>query len=344
MERTNDKKEEQIRSNAENVSQEPAGTQTLMPPAFNLIRNAPVQAKPDPQKKEEQGKSAHDSDLSYDTGDPLQLKTKNVTLPEKLGPAQNGPLAVKGEGDKHAFSPNDINQGSIGDCYFLAALAGVANTNPNLLKNAITQNGDGTFTVRLYTTEKKSFLWWKWKKFTPNYIKLYPTFPVSVDGKDSANANADSNPPHAQGGDKDSKGRTELWVRIIEKAYALLMGSYKAIGNGGFSAEALEVLTGKPYTEKVLGDDFKDKIIEMVKNGEPTAVGTSKDTWKKMSKEDKKWAKERSIVGGHAYTVMKADKSKITVRNPWGEAARQAVVEISWDRFKRLFNQYSDKD
>jgi hypothetical protein len=304
-----------------------------------------VQTKANPDKKDqENGESTGIS--QYAGGERLvtQMKTKKVTLPEKLGPTQKGEIAVKGKGDKHAFSPNDINQGSIGDCYFLAALAGVAKTNPNLLKNAITQNGDGTFTVRLYTTEKKSFLMWKWKKFTPNYIKLYPTFPVSVDGTDTANANAEANPPHAQGGDKDSKGRAELWVRIIEKAYALLMGSYKAIGNGGFSAEALEVLTGKAYTEKVLGTEYKDRIIEMVENGQPTAVGTSKDTWKKMSKADKKWAKERSIVGGHAYTVMAANDSKITVRNPWGEAARMTEVTMTWDRFKRLFNQFSDKD
>ena len=273
-----------------------------------------------------------------------QFETKLVTLPEKLGPKQEGPIAAKGKGDSNAFSPNDINQGSIGDCYFLASLAAIAHTNPGILRKAINQNSDGTFTVKLYIDKESRFLFWKTKKLVPVDVKLYPTFPVSVDGSDAANPDASANPAHAHGGDTDEKGRTELWVRLIEKAYALINGSYKAIGNGGFAADALETLTGERYTEKVLDDDSKERIVEMVKEGIPVTVSTNKDKFKSLSKADKKFADENSIVGGHAYTVLAADNSTIKIRNPWGSGARNATPEITWAQFKTYFNQFSDKD
>ena len=169
MEKSYDKQKERYKNNASDLEQGAKGSQTLQPPAFSLAMNAPIQAKKDEKSKsgvkgENRVDHQIDKQMASGGGDVTQLKTKKVTLPEKLGPKQSGPIAVKGKGDKHAFSPNDINQGSIGDCYFLAALAGVAKTNPGLLRKAITQNSDGTFTVRLYTTENKKFLWWKWKK------------------------------------------------------------------------------------------------------------------------------------------------------------------------------------
>ncbi len=273
--------------------------------------------------------------------DTAQLK--DVSLPEKLGPAQSGPIAHKGAGDKDAFSPNDVNQGSIGDCYFLASLMAVANTNPDLLRKAIVDNKNGTFNVKLYKVSEESFLFfWKKKVFTPTIITLYPTFPVAVDGKDAANPDADANPAHAHGGDQDDKGKTELWVRLIEKAYALLMGSYSKIGKGGFGADALEALTGTAYKEEVNTKDTKSRIIEMVKEGVPIEVGT-KPKLTGLSTDTAKFAKENSLVGGHAYAVMSADDSGIKVRNPWGTGARNAEPVLTWAQYYEIFNQFSNK-
>jgi hypothetical protein len=269
---------------------------------------------------------------------------KDATLPEKLGTPQSGPIAQKGGGDANAFSPNDVNQGSIGDCYFLASLVALANANPNAIKNAIKDNKNGTFTVKLYTvTEEKRFLFGKKKVFTPTDVVLYPTFPISVDGNDAANPDAAANPAHAHGGDQDAKGNTELWVRLVEKAYALMMGSYKTIGNGGFGADALEVLTGKPYKEEVLDGSYKKRIISMYKEKIPVEVATHKDTIAALSGDLKTFARDNSIVGGHSYAVMFADDSKIRVRNPWGSGARNAEPEMTWAQFGALFNQYSNQ-
>ena len=50
----------------------------------------------------------------------------------------------------HDPSPSDIKQGYIGDCYMVAVLANIARTDPDKIKEAIRDNGDGTVTVRLF--------------------------------------------------------------------------------------------------------------------------------------------------------------------------------------------------
>ncbi len=273
----------------------------------------------------------------------------NVTLPETLGPAQSGEIAVKGEGDAHAFSPNDVRQGSIGDCYFLASLMAVAHTNPGLLQKAITKNDDGTYTVKLYKVEQTGMLFWKGKKFIPQEIKLYPTFPTEADGTDTANPDANSVPAHAWTASTDE---SELWVRLIEKAYALIVGSYSEIGNGGLGADALEALTGEGYSHKVFGGHkkTKKKIIEMV--GENTPVVVDSINIDDASDEATTFADENSIVQPHAYAVISANETGITVRNPHGQrntaegitGARNVQPTLTWDVFFELFSQYSDKD
>jgi hypothetical protein len=319
----------------------------IAPPSFRIeSNNWSVQKKEsEPAARTNSNQTTSTAYQSAVSADTLQRasKTEYKSLPETLGPTEKGEIAVKGEGDANAFSPSDINQGSIGDCYFLAALAGIAHTNPNLLKNAISKNGDGTYTVKLYKKEITKFLFWERNTFTSVDIKIYPTFPKAADAVDTANPSAASNPAHAHGGDKDSDGNTELWVRLVEKAYALMRDSYKIIGSGGLGAEALEALTGKEHEERVLDDGYKARIIKAVKNNIATEVGTTKSKIGKASKEFQKFALENDIVGGHAYTVMAADKDKIQVRNPWGTGASNTTPEMTWDQFDALFNQYSNK-
>jgi len=109
------------------------------------------------------------------------------------------PLYPNGEPDI-----TDIRQGDFGDCWLLAALGSTALTDPQKIKDLITDNGDGTYTVHFEDGD-----------ITVSDDKLLD-----------------------QGADQGK------WVAIVETAYAEHEGgSYDEI-NGGDSNEAYEDLFG----------------------------------------------------------------------------------------------------
>lgn len=119
--------------------------------------------------------------------------------------------------------PDDVNQGAIGDCYLVAALAAIAARNPDAIYKMIKDNGDGTVTVRLYEPSPTGL--------TAKYISIAKS--VISDEQKSSGA---------------------LWVPLIEKAYTTVgvgidgkavSKSYVRIGDGGQADEAFQVLTGR---------------------------------------------------------------------------------------------------
>ena len=77
-----------------------------------------------------------------------------------------------GEIDIH---PNDIDQDGLGDCYLLASMATIADQNPELIRNAIKDNGDGTYTVTLY--KKQGGFLGIGGEYKPVEITVTPEFP-----------------------------------------------------------------------------------------------------------------------------------------------------------------------
>ncbi len=123
-------------------------------------------------------------------------------------------------------SMNDINQGYLGDCYFLSSLAEVACKNPSVISSMIVSNGNNTYGVRFY------------ENGTPEYITV--------------------NTSLADGGTVFDSGK-DIWASLMEKAYAQLQAggvvtggggnpgnSWSIIGNGGYAECALEEITGSP--------------------------------------------------------------------------------------------------
>lgn len=237
-------------------------------------------------------------------------------------------LFVKGAIDENKIDPNDVQQGQLGDCYFLAAIAAVARANPKALEKLIKDNKDGTYDVTLYV--HKHFLTWK---RTPTVITVKPEFPKKADGT----------PAYAKTGDK------ELWVMLLEKAYAQHEGSYKGI-HGGYTEKAMGVLTGEngtsykisKYTEKQILEEFAAAI----KNKQPI-VADSKKIGKK-NKEKSKLAKGLNIIGGHSYPVKGVSGNNISLQNPWtnvntGNASDNYDITLSVSDFKKYFNDFNIK-
>lgn len=133
---------------------------------------------------------------------------------EFLAPGAS-PVIFDGE-----IEPNDIKQGQLGDCWLLCAFAAVAEF-PELVKALFpegynTPSEAGVYKVRI----NKNGLW--------EEIFLDDFFPC-----------------FAEGGPIYSRAHEhELWVLILEKAFAKLNGSYASI-RSGWPFEALIDLTGK---------------------------------------------------------------------------------------------------
>lgn len=124
----------------------------------------------------------------------------------------------------------DIEQGALGDCWFLSALSVLAE-RPALLEDVLltkTVNAAGVYMLRLCVNGH-------WR-----VVIVDDHFPVNKYG-DFAYSRA--------------KG-SQLWVPLLEKAYAKLFGSYAAIASGQLD-EAFRDLTGAP-TERLdlMGKSF----------------------------------------------------------------------------------------
>jgi Calpain family cysteine protease len=184
---------------------------------------------------------------------------------------------------------NDINQGYVGDCYFLSTLSAIAKVDPTRIRQAFSTNTDGTYTVDLISGGKM------------HAVKVDTELPVWPDGQLA----------YAGLG-----GGNCLWVALMEKAWTEVrtnVASYASI-DGGWMTEAFAALgvknatnffTNNPTTLlTVLAADLKAKqAVTIGINNVPSGA---------------------PLIGDHAYEVNAVNFDKtgkaisVTLRNPWG--------------------------
>jgi hypothetical protein len=193
---------------------------------------------------------------------------------------------------------DDIIQGGLGDCYFLSAVAALCKY-PKLVE-------------KLFYFKEKSLehcygCYYKvsgvWQLvLVDDYIPCYGKY-----GKNPAFTSSNGN---------------ELWVMLLEKAWAKLNGNYaKAIG--GEPHEVFDVITNA-WSEKIKLESSKSdtiwkSMLNAEKNGFIMTAGTSTDTYNLN-------IEELGLIPGHAYTCLevkevttKSGKVKLVhLRNPWG--------------------------
>lgn len=197
----------------------------------------------------------------------------------------------------------DVEQGKLGDCYLIGAMASVA-VHPDDIVERLFVDDD------FHETGKVSANFYKngeWETVTiDTRLPCDPTTKLPVFAK-----NRDTN---------------ELWSALLEKAYAKLHGSYAKL-NGGSVAETLVDLSGGVSQKIVLTDD---SVKEQIASGA---------LWKKLhrflgfnylmgaSYSNKNAAVEEEashgILQNHAYSVLMAVEvagfKLLKVRNPWGQ-------------------------
>jgi hypothetical protein len=93
--------------------------------------------------------------VSYDAATDEYTFGKELNGGDILDPRIGGDFEYRNFSSNPLFAPggpnrDDIDQGRVGDCWFLCALSGVAEDNPERIKNMVVGLGDGTFAVRFF--------------------------------------------------------------------------------------------------------------------------------------------------------------------------------------------------
>jgi len=184
---------------------------------------------------------------------------------------------------------DDISQGQVGDCYFLAVLSSVAKLNPWRIRQAVVDLGAGTYCVRFMNGT------------TSAYVRVDGDLPVNDWGGL---------------GYADFGKQGSLWVAIVEKAYAdfrTTAGAYASLNSGWMdeSYQALGIDSSDRYSYTGAQDLLNFIASELAKGKSVTfAIGTP--------------PANTGLPGGHAYTVdsVTRDASNnvvgVRLRNPWG--------------------------
>ncbi len=232
-----------------------------------------------------------------------------------------GQTFVQGGNDRRPISPNDVDQNGLGDCYLLAAMAAIARANPRAIRRLIRDNGDGTYDVTLYLHEN----FWDFTR-SSHVETVSSSFPTNAEGK----------PEYAGFGDQ-GPGGPELWVMLIEKAFAQYEGGYEDIV-GGNPGEAMEMLMVGEHTTWDTDDYSPERLGELIHqamaDGDPVTASTRKIAGMSASKKEE--AEDVGIVGGHAYAIrgVNVGAQTISLQNPWGNSH---IVGLSLSDFQTYF-------
>ncbi|MEZ0372885.1 MAG: C2 family cysteine protease [Candidatus Sericytochromatia bacterium] len=250
---------------------------------------------------------------------------------------------------------NDIQQGGLGDCYFLAALASLAKSRPSDIISMITDRGNGTYSVK---------------------------FP----GAKYAVTISDSDPGWAGSGyDRNNQYTGSTWVSVLEKAFVAyvmkedtgtaktmvsnaadtLLGivspmawlTKKAINTvaparkdpqeyfkwGGLQGQGISILTGHSSDDDVLSltrnSTIRSKLKSHLAKGDLVTASTFKSG-----------SESHNLQSDHVYSVLAYDERAdvLTLRNPHGtysdatgltyaDGQDDGVFKMTLDEFNSYF-------
>ena len=246
--------------------------------------------------------------FAWADGDPSQPSRPGSSRPKEPLSWQRFPgLPVVTD---YGFRAADLRQGGVGDCWFLSALAVVAERHDLIARlfADTASNSAGCYGVRF-------FLDGAWTS-----VLIDDRLPVTAAPRRPDLAFA-ARLAFSRCG-SEASGQL-LWASLLEKAYAKAHGSYQAI-SGGQISEALLDLTGAPtlsvdFTERAFDSERLWARMRAWKRAElPMGCATDRDPE----------LKEVGLCGGHAYSVLSVTEVRlrgsgrverlVRVRNPHG--------------------------
>ena len=222
---------------------------------------------------------------------------------------------------QNGISYQDINQGNVGNCYFLAALSSTAAFQSGIIQNMFIDNGDNTFTVKFFNNGVADYV------TVDRYLPTWATgqFAFAQQSVSTGGFYFDST--------------NELWVALAEKAYAQLnesgwikqdnTNSYPGI-EAGYIGDALSHVTGRASTIangwSSLAAEF-NAVVSAITSGQLVGFATGDPG-----------TTQPGIVPGHAYSVVAYNTATqlFTLSNPWGVSSPisqygRGTVQMSWN-------------
>ena len=224
----------------------------------------------------------------------------------------------------------DIKQGDINNCYFLSALGSLC---------AFSQNHSDFLQKLFYIKEKSEehvygiylFLNGTWK-----LVLIDDYFPYEEENENKQICFG-------------SSVQNELWVALLEKAWAKVNGNYARIGCRGFMNEAFDVLT-EAYTEQIdirvyKNEKREDELWELLgKNKNYVLAAGTHDTYR---------VEKAGLVPGHAYTLINiysvktkyGEERLVKLKNPYGNTEFKGDWSDSSDKWdEKIAEQVGYKD
>ena len=265
----------------------------------------------------------------------------------------------------NGINPNDLSQGSVGDCWFISAAASIANFS-QYFQRVIPSN----------------------QSFDTNYAGIF-NFRFWVFGE-WVSIVVDDYLPTDESGEliycKNSKEKNEFFGPLLEKAYAKLYGCYEFI-DGGNPADALTDLTGaiseyfdlRKCAQLTYDSSNSDEVDEETEVGDEASDDANEDNstistdletlWQFILKSNqmkvlmnasfgcldannKETEKDNGLFGGHAYSVIqiveiplvfknkkKSNTRLLKLRNPWGSEnpwnGQWSIRSNSWNKLNK---------
>lgn len=241
---------------------------------------------------DERGISKNDLETFVGKGNPKVSSVMgrfSMTLYTEATPPKLFPKGID------SVRPDLVSQGELGDCYFLAAVAALAqhDKGKKAIMSMIKDLGDNRYQVTF--PGKK---------------------PLTIDGPSLGERSMYSN--------ASSDGH---WLAVIEKAYAVQRNDsawfvkysnpYDKIGQGGMLSEGINALT----TNGTDTDIILATRTETLRSKLTSALGSQKMVTAAIMKElIGDGNTDNGLPTAHAYSILAYDRKSdmITVRNPWG--------------------------
>ena len=229
------------------------------------------------------------------------------------------------------ISPNNILQGSIGNCYFLTVISALTNYPTlifQLFNNGLNISQNGYYEINLKIDKKiatitlDDYFPYNIRKNKPVFCKPY---------------------------------KNEIWVMLLEKAWAKIRGSYFNMDKGSPFIVLKTFLLSMKFKEDITyhfyslnNSNYKDNIWNMIINIIKYKKNIFMICLSKENLNDKKKLNDLkySIVERHFYNIIgvceKEGKNILKLRNPWGFNSKNKNNNYNKNEFDFIINENDD--